>query len=428
MMTAAQAAASGLELAARLDLPDDPLKAVAEQLAAGNRPSDLDTYLAKFESFAKREPKLAWVAFLLTGGQATRVAPAKAEVARRDLSNTIADLSTRLSDIHVLARAETQATMDLAVVAAGDRVGRMATGKIPSRELKREMASVDPWLVIAALGDRFASLNVNEERLVNDSLSEGIAVVRRNLRSRADEIITCVSDTFQVDFDPDPFVVPIETSVRHLEQRASEYLVGRLRSPETSTPGEVSRNPRTMPTGIIQCALEIAGGGTTTEMGQMQRSGTRPIDAAGETGVAPTLGAGPVFVQMITDVIDAYRQEGTLASITADARRRPGIEIPDDLRRELEDAADILQGDRPPLTAVQEWVLGAPESPFEPHVELARVWESEEELFAAAQADPDEWPFTNSLHPGDHSTCQCDLIPVVRLDQVEFQRRRDLAA
>lgn len=58
-----------------------------------------------------------------------------------------------------------------------------------------------------------------------------------------------------------------------------------------------------------------------------------------------------------------------------------------------------------------EWVVGAPDRPFEPHQDL------EGEQFSsfdddALLSDSGEFPFVDHYFPGDHDGCQCDFTPI----------------
>jgi hypothetical protein len=56
------------------------------------------------------------------------------------------------------------------------------------------------------------------------------------------------------------------------------------------------------------------------------------------------------------------------------------------------------------------WAVGGPTQPFEPHQDLdgAHIENANDDQLAW---DPGDFPYVSVLWPGDHTGCQCVLVP-----------------
>ena len=296
LTTAAQCAAHGLACAGRMGLPaDDPIIALAEAIIDDTADeTQLAEIIAEWPAIADRNPHVAGVAWLLSGGSFTRqeVEPISAVADAPTAAETaLTSISTRLNNIQRVARAQIQTAMDVSTRAAAERVGRVATQKVTNPDLKNRLRNTPPRLAVAVMGRRvFAALELNEENRIRVALGEGVAVAEQALRDRSSEAVNVVAAEFAVDFDPDPYEQFRTQALTYLQDRATEWAIERLHEPDATTPDR-------FPPDIIISTLQIAGGSPAP-------IGTLPNRTG---GIAPSLTTGPVFESMLADVFDAYR-------------------------------------------------------------------------------------------------------------------------
>lgn len=279
---------------------DDPLHTLAMSIIEGDHdPAVLAAAIEAWPTIADKNPHVAGVAWLLTGGSFSRqVEAVTAETEPpTEAEDVMAAISRRLNDIQRVGRNQIQSAMDVATRAAVDRIGRVATQKVKATHVKDRCRQVAPRLAVATMGPIvFAALELNEQNRVRTALSEGVAVVEQTLRDRTSEAVNVVAGQFAVDFDPDPYLEFRQPALDYLQQHATDWAIERLHNPNATSPDR-------FPSDIVLSTLQVAGGVEPPAGRMPQRTG----------GLQPSLTTGPVFQTMIADVLDAYRDAPELA-------------------------------------------------------------------------------------------------------------------
>lgn len=302
-----ECAAHGLTCAARMGLPPDSLTELAEAIIDGTHdPDALTAALDAWPSVADRNPHLAGVAWLLTGGSHTRTTTTPVAAmpdTTTEAEDAFALISSRLNSIQAMARRQVQSAMDVATRAAADRIGRVATQKVARLDLKDRCRRVEPRLAVAVMGRTvFAALELDEEERIRAALGEGVAVASQALTDRGSEVVNVIGQEFAVDFDPHPYDEFHAPALAYLEQRATEWTLDRLHEPDATAPDR-------FPSDIVITTLQVAGGSPAPVNSVPVRVG----------GLHPSFTTGPVFNRMLADVFDAYRGAPELAEAAQDA-------------------------------------------------------------------------------------------------------------